>query len=407
MTSILRRPARVLRPGGSLILVIGVAVVIAVSAGFMLTRGHHPATMSLPVHARGQIALPGDSSRFDYASLDPDRGLLFIAHLGASQVIEVDVRRGTVVRTIDGVDRVHGVLVVARHQQVYATATGANQMVILDENTGQRVGEAPTGDYPDGLAYDPVRDTIWTTNESGGSETVIDPGSHRVVGTVELGGEAGNVAYDPVGATMLVAVQTRNELAVIDPATLAITRRVALRGCDHDHGLALDPAHRLAFIACDNNAALLTVDLDTWQVLAADQVGDDPDVLAFDAGAGRLYVAAESGWLTILDERDRRLSVAGRDYLAGNAHVVAVDPTTHRSYYPVPHGPDGRPALLYLDPNGDRADPSATPMAMIAYVTSRRRYVRLARRGKPSGTAPPNRRAWPTRHGRATCSARR
>ncbi len=84
--------------------------------------------------------------------------------------------------------------------------------------------------------------------------------------------------------------------------------------------------------------------------LDTQRVGDDPDVLAYDPGAGRLYVAAESGWVTILDEHDRRLTVTGRAYLAGGAHIVAVDPTTHRSYYPVPHGKDGKPGLLLFDP---------------------------------------------------------
>src|SRR5256885_186291 len=107
---------------------------------------------------------------------------------------------------------------------------------------------------------------------------------------------------------MLVDVQSRTELAVIDPTTQTIVRRVPLPGCDHDHGLTLDPAHRLAFVACDGNAALLTVDLDTWQITGTDQVGDDPDVLAFDPAAGRLHVAAESGWLTILTEHNQRLS---------------------------------------------------------------------------------------------------
>jgi hypothetical protein len=72
-------------------------------------------------------------------------------------------------------------------------------------------------------------------------------------------------------------------------------------------------------------------------------------VLAFDPGAGQLYVAAESGWLSILTERNRRLTVTASGHLADDAHVVAVDPQTHRSYFPVPVGPDGRPALLAFD----------------------------------------------------------
>jgi hypothetical protein len=60
----------------------------------------------------GGVALPGDGSRFDYASLDAERGLLFVAHLGANEVIEVDVHVHRVVRTIANIDQVHGVFVV-------------------------------------------------------------------------------------------------------------------------------------------------------------------------------------------------------------------------------------------------------------------------------------------------------
>ncbi len=259
---------------------IAVLAVAAVVTIVVVVRQQPPPTVALPLRPAGQLALPGDSSRFDYASLDPDRGLLFVAHLGASQVIEIDIHAGRVVRVIDGIDQVHGVLVIPALHRVYATATGANRMITLNEDTGQQLTQAPTGDYPDGLAYDPDHHTIWTTNETGSSETVIDTDTDQVRGTVPLGGEAGNVSYDPATRQILVDVQTRNELAIIDPASLAVTRRVPLPGCDHDHGL--DTEHRLAFVACDANATLLSVDLNTWQVLDTQRVGDDPDVLAYD-----------------------------------------------------------------------------------------------------------------------------
>ncbi|MGW3124051.1 hypothetical protein ACWDBW_44275 [Streptomyces sp. NPDC001107] len=339
-----------LSPRALFALAAGLVVAIAAAtAGVLLTRdGGQPPKEALPLQQVKEIPLPGNSSRFDYESLDAGRGLLFIAHLGAGQVIEVDVRANRVVRTIDGLPGVHGVLVVPARHRVYATATDANEVAAIDENTGKVLRRSPTGDYPDGLADDPQHGTVWTTNESGGSETVVDADTGKVRGTVTVGGEAGNVAYDPTTRRMLVAVQSRNDLAVIDPATLHITRRVPLPGCDH--GLVLAPADRLAFVACDGNARLLTVDLTTWQVTGTDRVGQEPDVLAYDPVARRLYVAAESGWVTIADNRDRHLTVTGNAHLADGAHVVAVDSTTHRSYFPVPHGTDGHPALLVYRP---------------------------------------------------------
>ncbi|MFC0437741.1 YncE family protein [Kutzneria buriramensis] len=329
------------------------AVVLAAAVGvgvYALTRGPSAPSSPLPLRAVRKLPLPGDNSRFDYASLDARRGLLFVAHLGASEIVEIDVHANKVVRTIPNVSQVHGVLVVPALNRVYATATGANQVVAVNEDTGEVINHGETGAYPDGIAYDPRRNTVWTTNETGGTETVVDAATAAARGSVDLGGEVGNVAYDPTMDRMLVDVQGRNDLAVIDPASLAVTKRVPLPGCDHDHGLALDTAARLAFVACDGNATLLTVDMSTWQVTGADLVGADPDVLAYDASEHRLYVACESGTVSVLDLHDRRLTVAGSDHLADGAHVVAVDPGTHHSYYPVPAGSDGRPALLEREP---------------------------------------------------------
>jgi YVTN family beta-propeller protein len=326
-----------------------VAMVVSMLVVACSRAPSHPAS-PLPLQPVGEVALPGDGSRFDYASLDSARGLLFIAHLGAGEVIEVDVHANTVVRTIPNLAQVHGVLVVPERNRVYVTATGDNQMAVLDEDTGAVLNQAPTGQYPDGLAYDPKRSAVWTTNETGGSETVIDAGTAAVRGTVDLGGEVGNVAYDPAIDRMLVAVQGRGDLAVIDPATLAVTTRIGLPGCDHPHGLALAPAAAAAFVACDGNATLLSVDIGSGRVTGSNPVGDGPDVLAYDLGAHRLYVAAESGEVSVLDEQDGKLRVVGSDHLADGAHVVALDPATHHSYYPIPAGSGGRPALLERAP---------------------------------------------------------
>jgi DNA-binding beta-propeller fold protein YncE len=184
---------------------------------------------------------------------------------------------------------------------------------------------------------------------------VVDAASGQATGTIRLGGEAGNLQADPggpAGGQVLVAVQGRNQLVVIDPRSQQITRRVGLAGCDHDHGLLLDGAHRLAFVACDGNARLLVVDLQTWQVTASHPVGRDPDVLAFDPGLGLVYVAAESGTVTVFAEtataQGRGLVRRGSGVMP-HAHAVAVDPRTHLVYLPL-EDEGGRPVLRIMTP---------------------------------------------------------
>src|SRR6266566_4234648 len=104
MTSPARPRLRLLPVLAAALLLLAAAIV----AGVLLTRPHPPSRMALPLRHVSDLALPGDGSRFDYASLDPARGLLFIAHLGASEVTEADIHSGRIVRTITGLPAVHG-----------------------------------------------------------------------------------------------------------------------------------------------------------------------------------------------------------------------------------------------------------------------------------------------------------
>src|SRR5919201_2945556 len=212
----------------------------------------------LPLRMVARVALPGASVRFDYTSLDPTRNRLYIAHMNASELLVFDVRRRRVVKTIPA-PGVHGVLAVPQIGRVYASATDAHEVLTIDAKTERVLTRAHAGDYPDGIAYDSVQQHVFVSDESGGIEAVLSRSGRRIA-TVALGGEAGNVQYDSGSGRVLVDVQPRDELAVIDPRSNRVIRRVSLPGCDHDHGLLVDPSRRLAFVACDGNARLLTVD---------------------------------------------------------------------------------------------------------------------------------------------------
>jgi DNA-binding beta-propeller fold protein YncE len=326
-------------------LLAGVAVTTAVAGCATSTPSGE-----LPLRQVSETPLSGGPVRFDYTALDVGRGRLFIAHMGASELIDVDVRAHAVVRTLPNLPDVHGVIVVPDKHRVYATATGNNQVVAIDEDSGQVVFRAPTDTYPDGLAYDPVRRTVWTTNESAGTETVIDADSGAVRATVPLGGEVGNVVYDPPTGRMVVAVQGRNDLAVIDPVSFTVTQRIPTPGCDHPHGEALDVTDQLMFVGCEANATMVTIDLANTNVIDHHGVGETPDVLAYDPGANRVYVAAESGWVSIFDHDHGHLTLRGSAHLADGAHSLSLDPTTHHSYIPIPQGRNGSPALWEYEP---------------------------------------------------------
>ncbi len=72
-------------------------------------------------------------------------------------------------------------------------------------------------------------------------------------------------------------------------------------------------------------------------------------MLAYDQGLHRLYVASESGVVSIFDEKHRTLVPVASAKLAENAHTVAVDQATHRVYFPL-QDIDGHPVLRIMEP---------------------------------------------------------
>src|SRR5215813_9927086 len=305
---------------------------------------------SLPLRVLADVPLSGGTSRFDYQSFDSYSGRLYIVHLGADLMTVFDVNKQAVVGDVKDLKRVHGVLAVPELHRVYASATGTNELVVIDDQSLDIVARVPAGDYPDGIAYATKANKIYVSDLHGKTDTVIDAKTNQRLTTIALGGGAGNSQYDSVGDRIFVTVDGREELAEIDPNSDQVVVRYPLTGCKGSHGLLIDSEHRLAFAACEDNSKLVVFDLQTKKATSTLSVGADPDVLAFDAALQRLYVSAESGVITIFDQRDRGLQKVGEGSFAPNAHSVAVDPSTHRVYFPL-QNIDGKPVLRIAVPS--------------------------------------------------------
>lgn len=297
-----------------------------------------------------EIPVPGPAVRFDYQSLDTTTDRLYVAHMDAGTLLVVDVKNQRVVADLAGFPKVHGVWVVPELGRLFASVTGRAQVAVVDLRDLSVLARVDGITYPDGIAYAPNVRRVFVSDEHGGEDAVIDVFADTLVRRIPLGGEAGNTVYDPISACILVAVHETNEIAVINPETNQIVARVAVPGVQSPHGIALDIARRVAFVAGEGNARLGVLDLTSQHVIATYAVGDDPDVLAFDPSWGRLIVASESGTVSSFTEvatKDGIRLVRDGDFSLPHAHTVAVDPRTHLIYFPL-QDVDGAPVLRVM-----------------------------------------------------------
>lgn len=311
-----------------------------------------PSGPALPLMLSAEVDLPGKAVRFDYQDIDPAKQHLVIAHMNDDAVVVVNLD-GSVVKVLPGIPTARGVAVADDVGRIFVTSS-PNQLVIIDNDTLAEVGRVSTGRSPDGVGWDPMHRVVGVSDQGDGAISLIADSGSGTRTQLALGSETGNVVFDPgrgIFWITVVADTPPDQLVGVDPTAAHVTEKIGLPGCKGAHGLRIHPDGKSAFIACEDNDQLLRVELEGSHSVALGPTGAGPDVMSIDATLGWIYVAAESGDLTVFDLTRPGIHLLGQDHPGDNAHSVAVDPATHRVFFPLVKGAKGTPVLRIMQPS--------------------------------------------------------
>src|SRR6266705_3114536 len=301
--------------------------------------------------------LPGPAGkRFDYLMIDEDDHYLISAHLAAEQTYLIDLRTNRVVAVVTDTPGVEGVEYVLELKKFYTSNAHDDTIGVVDLKQMKVIKKLKTASKPDGSTYAAPFHKLYVSNERGKAEAIVDVTKDEIVKTLHFDSETGMPQYDPVARKVYVNLQDQNIFAVIDPATDEVVSRYRVGKCKGNHGMALDSEHHRAFLSCEGNELMTVFDLDKNVPIAFLPLAGGPDVIKFDPGLQRIYVACYSGAIAVFHEdaadHDRKLE----DFRVQHAvHTVAVDQKTHR-LYPPEQEEDGKPVarMVVYEAVGDR-----------------------------------------------------
>ena len=283
-----------------------------------------------------EFDLPGPpGKRFDYLTIIPDDHYLLSTHLAAGQMYVIDLRTNKVVATVLDTPGAEGVEYVPELKKAYTSNAGDNTIGVVDLRQMKVIKKIPTEAKPDGSAYAASFHKLYVSDERGKAEAIVDVRTDNIVKTLHFDSETGMPLYDPVTQKVYVNLQDKNVFAVIDPATDEVVGRYPVGRCEGNHGMTLDAEHHRAFLSCEGNDLMTVFNLDTHQPIAFLPMASGPDVIKFDPGLKRIYVACSSGFISVFQaeggERYRKLE----DFVVERmVHSLAVDATSHRVYTP-------------------------------------------------------------------------
>lgn len=304
-----------------------------------------------------EFDLPGPGGkRFDYLTIDAEDHYLISAHLDADQTYVIDLATNKVVATVTDTPGVEGVEYVPELKKFYTSNAHDNTIGVVDLKQMKVIKKLKTEAKPDGSAYAAPFHKLYVSDERGKAEAIVDVTKDEIVKTLHFDSEPGMPQYDPVARKVYVNLQDQNIFAVIDPATDNVVGRYPVGKCKGNHGMALDPEHHRAFLACEGNELMTVFDLDKNIPIAFLPLAGGPDVIKFDTGLRRIYVACYSGAISVFHQDDADHYRKLEDFRVQHAvHTVAVDLKTHRLYTPEQEE-DGKPVarMVVYDAVGDR-----------------------------------------------------
>jgi len=317
---------------------------VLLSAGVCLGQQGISARPGLALRQVATVALPGGvGKRFDYLTIDEARGRLWAAHLGANVTYVIDLNTNKLLKTVTDTPGAEGVEVVPELNKVYTSNWGDHSIDVIDGNRLQVVKKIPALNKPDGNAYAAPFHKLYVSDERAKTLLVVDVRTDAVVKKIPFNSETGMPQYDPVARKVYLNLQESNRFVVIDPATDRVEGSYPVGTCVGNHGMALDPAHHLAFLACEGNDQLTVFDVAARRAVVQVKLPGGADVVKYDAGLKRVYVACYSGFIAVVQAVDATHYVKLQDVpVQKKVHSLAVDQRTHRVYAPEQEA-DGKP----------------------------------------------------------------
>jgi YVTN family beta-propeller protein len=256
----------------------------------------------------------------------------------------IDLETNKLIKTFADLPGIEGVEIAPDVKKAYTSNWLENKIGVIDLDQMKVIKKIPTESKPDGIAYAPPFHKIYVSDERAHAEAVVDTGKDEIITTLHFASETGNPRYDPVSRRVYVNLQDKNVIAEIDPATDKEVAEYRVGKCRGNHGMALDIEHRLAFLSCEENDLMTVFRLDTHEPIAYFPQAKGGDVIAYDPGLKRIYVACYEGAISVFQEDDStHVQKLGDVPVQKKVHSLAIDLNTHRVYVPEQEH-DGAPA---------------------------------------------------------------
>jgi hypothetical protein len=275
-------------------------------------------------------AAPGGGEYFDYVTVDSASRRVYLSHGAEVKVLDAD--NFSVVGTISGLKRCHGVVVLPDLGKGFITDGDAETVAVFDLKTLKITGQIKSSPDTDSITYDPASKLIFTFNGDSKNSTVIDPVKETVVKVIDMGGAVEQPVADGKG-TLYDNNEEKSDVAVVDTHTFTVKARWPVAPAGTPVAMEMDREHRRLFSSGRKPQFLVMMDADNGKIVQSLPISSGVDANVFDPETGLLFVSTRVGKLHIFheDSPDKLTEVETVTTEFG-AKTMGFDPKTHNLF---------------------------------------------------------------------------
>ncbi len=255
-----------------------------------------------PLFLTKEIALPHVSERIDHLAVDLEGQRLFIAAFGTDALEILDLRDGSIIHSITGLNQPQGVLFIPEFNKIYVTNGGTGECNIFDANSFNPLGSIKFSSDADNIRYDETAKLVYVGCAA--ALAVINPAADSLVREIELDGHPESFQIQSRGRRIFVNIASDSQIAVIDKKTHQAITRWWLESGGGNFPMALDENNHRLLIGCRTPPSLAVLDTETGKQVSKLDTDADADDLFYDPLRRQIYMSCGEGFIDVFAQID-------------------------------------------------------------------------------------------------------
>jgi DNA-binding beta-propeller fold protein YncE len=251
------------------------------------------------------IPMPKVEGRIDHMAVDVAGQRLFVAALENNTVEVLDLKAGTVIKSLSGFAEPQGIAYVPEFNRVFVANGQDGTCRILDAQSLKTISSVQCGDDADNVRYDDAAKRIYV-GYGNGALAVLDAKTGAKLSDIKLAAHPESFRLETGGPRIFVNVPRADHIAVVDREKSEVTATWPLKDAKANFPMSLDEANHRLFAGCRNPPRLLIYDYSTptGRLVTSLPISRDTDDLFFDPANKLIYVSCGQGTIEVIQQTD-------------------------------------------------------------------------------------------------------